>query len=277
MRALSGQHVWFRGSPEFPLKPPKVEKRNGLVRPMISIEEECSIILRDLQDIPEEYGFMLKYGAGERHIFPERVKVAPCVAKVKLTPSLEVFVTGENYHLTCNLSKRCPGSDPKVTWEVLGKGSIQEIPLKHADKNKYSEILSYTPVPEDHQRKVKCKATFGRNLSASATLTLTVHSQPQILNSSACTLQPDLLTCVCESQGVPAPDIHWPLAQDKLDFTVVKSPARHITVRSTFTMHAGNFKSDRPIMCESRNALGLSIKTLPVNVIEGKTVKPYKG
>lgn len=79
MRALSGRQVWFRRSPEFPLSPAEVQKNVGLMQPMISTESECSVVLRDVPDTPEEYGFMLEWGANERHVFPDRVKVASCV------------------------------------------------------------------------------------------------------------------------------------------------------------------------------------------------------
>nr|XP_055050266.1 sialic acid-binding Ig-like lectin 12 isoform X1 [Misgurnus anguillicaudatus] len=272
MRTHPGRQVWFRGSPEFPLRPPEVERKDGLYSPMISIYSECSVILRNTQDLSGEYGFMLEWGNKERHVFPDRVKVAPCFAKVSLTPSTDVFVAGEKNNLTCSLSKNCPGRDPKVTWKELGKGSKQIIPLKYADKQNrylgYSEQLLYTPVPEDHQRKITCEATYGRNMSSSDTVTLTVHSQPEILNSSSCTLQQGLLTCVCVSQGVPLPDINWSLAQDEHDFITDKASDGHMTVISTFRMHVGNFTSNST-MCVSKSALGLASMDIPVNLIEG--------
>lgn len=79
VRVYSAQKIWFRGSPEFPLSPAEVQKKDGLMRPMISTESECSVVLRDARDTPEEYGFMLEWGANDRHVFPERVKVASCV------------------------------------------------------------------------------------------------------------------------------------------------------------------------------------------------------
>lgn len=63
------------------------------------------------------------------------------------------------------------------------------------------------------------------------------------------------------------PDIHWPLLQNKHHFT--KGRASYITVRSTFTMTVVNFTSNSTVMCVSRNYLGQTNMTLPVNIIEG--------
>lgn len=271
MRALSGRQVWFRRSPEFPLSPAEVQKNRGLMRPMISTESECSVVLRNVWDTPEEYGFMLEWGANERHIFPDRVQVVSCVAKVELTPSTysKNLLAGKETFLNCSLSKHCPGIDPKITWKGFNSKPLlmQKSKKEMQEYSGFSERLLYTPVPEDHQAEITCEATFGKNLSASAKTVLTVHSHPQILNSSACSLLQDLLTCVCVSQGVPLPDIHWPLLQNKHHFT--KGRASYITVRSTFTMTVVNFTSNSTVMCVSRNYLGQTNMTLPVNIIEG--------
>ncbi|XP_073689414.1 sialic acid-binding Ig-like lectin 14 isoform X2 [Garra rufa] len=271
MRALSGRQVWFRRSPEFPLSPAEVQKKDGLMRPMISTESECSVVLWDLQDTTEEYGFMLEWGANERHVFPDRVKVASCVAKVELTPSTysNDLVAGEETFFNCSLSKHCPGIDPKITWKGLSsKPLLTQKSQKEMHKySGYSEQLLYTPIPEDHRAEITCEATFGENLTASAKTILTVHSHPQILNSSACTLLQDRLTCVCVSQGVPLPDIHWPLLQNK--HYLIKSRASYKHTTSTFTMTVGNFTSNSTVMCISRNYLGQTNMTLPVNNING--------
>lgn len=271
MRTLSGRQVWFRGSPEFPLSPAEVQKKDGLMRPMISTESECSVVLRDARDTPEEYGFMLEWGANERHVFPERVKVASCVAKVELTPSTysKYLLAGEETVFNCSLSNHCPGIDPKITWKGLSsKPLVTQKSKKEMHENSgYSEQLLYVPLPEDHQAEITCEATFGKNLSASAKTILTVHYHPQILNSSACSIQKDQLTCVCVSQGVPLPDVHWPLLQNKLHLT--KARESYITVRSSFTMTVVNFTSNSTVMCVSRNYLGQANMTLPVNIIEG--------
>ncbi|KAK2916171.1 hypothetical protein QQF64_024632 [Cirrhinus molitorella] len=270
MRALSGRRVWFRRSPEFPLSPAEVLKRGGLMTPMISTESDCSIVLRVMRDTPEEYGFMLEWGANERHVFPDRVKVASCVAKVELTPSTyKDLVAGEETFFSCGLSKHCPGIDPKITWKGLSSKPLlaQKSQKENHEYSGYSERLHYTPVPEDHRAEITCEATFGKNLTASATTILTVHSHPQILNSSACSLLQDRLTCVCNSQGVPSPDIHWPQIQNKHYFIKGRASYNHTT--STFTMTVVNFTSNSTVMCISRNYLGQTNMTLPVNNING--------
>ncbi|XP_043091234.1 sialic acid-binding Ig-like lectin 12 isoform X2 [Puntigrus tetrazona] len=270
MRALSGRQVWFRGSPEFPLSPAEAHKMSGLMGPRISTESECSVVLWDARETPEEYGFMLEWGANERHVFPDRVKVVSCVAKVELTPSTYAkdLLAGEETVFKCSLSNHCPGIDPKITWKGLSSTQvIQQSKKEMLENSGYSEQLLYVPLPEDHQAEITCEATFGKNLSASAKTMLTVHSHPQILNSSACSLQQDQLTCVCVSQGVPLPDIHWPLLPSKHYFT--KARASHITVRSTFTMTVVKFTSNSTVTCVSRNYLGQTNMTLPVNITEG--------
>ncbi|XP_026058856.1 uncharacterized protein bckdhbl [Carassius auratus] len=273
MRALSGRQVWFRGSPEFPLSPADVQKKPGLMRPMISTESECSVVLRNTPDTPEEYGFMLEWGANERHIFPDRVKVASCLAKVELTPRTysENLLAGKETFLNCSLSKHCPGIDPKITWNgfISTPKVMQKSKKEMHEYSGYSERVLYTPVPEDHQAEITCEAMFGKNQSASAKTVLTVHSHPQILNSSACSLQQDQLACVCVSQGVPLPDIHWPLLQNKPHIT--ESSESYVTARSTFTMTVVNFTSNSTVMCVSRNYLGQTNMTLPVNITEGLT------
>ncbi|XP_073713531.1 sialic acid-binding Ig-like lectin 12 [Misgurnus anguillicaudatus] len=261
-KAINAKQIWFKGSPEFPLAPPEIERTNGLKK-TYSTQEECSVILWDLigQDRTEEYGFMLELRTHEKHIFPERVNVFYSAAKVNITLSTEILVATKMAILTCSISDLCPGSDTKVTWK--GLGSKQLLPLRWKNKE-----LHFIPVPEDHQAEITCEVTFGKNLTASATVTLTVHSQPQILNSSACTLRQGLLTCVCVSQGVPLPDIHWDLLQDNKSFNPFKASDHHVTVNSTFTMTAEDFGRIGDVICVSRNYLGQAHMTLPV-ITEG--------
>ncbi|XP_051994378.1 sialic acid-binding Ig-like lectin 9 [Xyrauchen texanus] len=265
MRAHSGRQVWFRGSPEFPLSSPEADKQDNLIM-LASVELECSIILRDLigQDRTEEYGLMLEWGTDKKHIFSERVKVSTA----NLTLSTGVLIAGERTFLSCSFQVSCPDNKPEVIWKGLGSKQLSSTFGSFSTKH-YSEKLLYTPFPEDHQKEVTCEATFGRNLSTNVAVTLTVYSHPQILNSSACTLQQDLLTCVCVSQGVPLPDIHWPLLQDDHHTTTVRASDGHITVNSTFTMTDVDFTINSTVMCISRNDLGLANKTLKVNIIEG--------
>lgn len=217
--------------------------------------------------------------------------------KMNISLSAEVLVATKKTLLTCSLSDLCLASDPKITWK--GLRSNQYFPLRYRLKDekvlKYYETLHYTPVPEEHQAEITCEVTFGKNLTASASVTLTVHceygnishrclfilspfgivhilyvfaAEPQILNSSACTRQQDLLTCVCVSQGVPLPDIHWPLLQDKSDFTTVRASDGHMTVNSTFMITAEDFGRIGTVICIGTNELGQVNMTLPV-IFEG--------
>lgn len=258
-KAIDAKQIWFKGSPEFPLTPPEIERKNGLTKTLSTLQE-CSVILWDLigQDRTEEYGFMLELTTHEKHIFTERVNVFYSAAKVNITLSTDVLVATKMAILTCSISNLCPGSDSKVTWKGLGS---KPLPMENKE-------LHFIPVPEDHQAEITCEVTFGKNLTASATVTLTVQSQPQILNSSACTLKQDLLTCVCVSQGVPLPDIHWPLLQDNQNFNPFRASDHHVTVNSTFTMTAEDFGSKGAVICVSRNDLGQAYMTLPV-ITEG--------
>lgn len=76
-RTFGAKEVWFKGSPESPLSPEEVERKNGLSRALSTLQE-CSVILWDLvgQDRTEEYGFMLELATNEKHIFPETVQVS---------------------------------------------------------------------------------------------------------------------------------------------------------------------------------------------------------
>ncbi|KAI7803012.1 sialic acid-binding Ig-like lectin 14 [Triplophysa rosa] len=265
------REIWFKGSPASPLSPEEVEKKNGLSRPLSTLKE-CSIILWDLigLDRTEEYGFMLKLATNETHIFPETVQVSYSAVKMNISLSSDIIVATKMTLLTCSLSDLCLASDPKITWK--GLRSKQYFPLRYRLKEdnvlKYYENLHYSPVSEDHQTEITCEVTFGKNLTASATVTLTVHSEPQILNSSACTRQQDLLTCVCVSQGVPLPDIHWPLLKGKRDFTTVRASDGHMTVNSTFMITAEDFGRIGTVICIGTNELGQANMTLPV-IFEG--------
>ncbi|TRY96554.1 hypothetical protein DNTS_007291 [Danionella cerebrum] len=235
MRTHPGRLVWFRGSPEFPLDPQELKRVHNLFRPMLSTSDECSIILWDFNphERIEVYGLMLEWGTNETHIFEERVTVA--------------------------YSDLCFDGEPKVTW----KGLKSKNPRKIKTRRPYSERLMYTPVPEEHQAEVMCEVEFGKNLTTNASTTLTVYSHPQILNISACSLNLDQLTCVCVSQGVPLPDIHWSL-QNSIDFNAIVTSDNHITVRSSFTMTVEDASSISPTLCVSKNPLGQANMTLPL-------------
>lgn len=271
MRTHSGRLVWFSGSPDFPISPRDMERKDGLLRPLASILEECSIVLWDFSghERVEEYGVMLEWGTNETHVYDERVAVSYSAAKLNISLHSEVLEAGKRTIIICSLPDLCLNSDPIVTWKGLNSKQLRRLrfPREMETYLMYSEQLFYTPVPEDHQAEITCEATFGKNLSASATMTLTVHSHPQILNSSTCSLKQDLLTCVCVSQGVPLPDVHWPL-QNNIDFNTVVSSDGHITVRSTFTMKVVDLTSISSPVCVSRNPLGQTNMTLPLNMDE---------
>lgn len=97
--------------------------------------------------------------------------------KMNISLSSDVMVATKMTVLTCSLSDLCLASDPKITWK--GLRSKQYFPQRHRLKEdnvlKYYERLLYTPVPEDHQAEVTCEVTFGKNLTASASVSLTVH------------------------------------------------------------------------------------------------------
>lgn len=271
MRTHSGQLVWFSGSPDFPISPREMERKDGLLRPLASILEECSIVLWDFSghERVEEYGVMLEWGTNETHVYDERVAVSYSAAKLNISLHTEVLEAGKRTIIVCSLPDLCLNSDPIVTWKGLNSKQLRRLrfPREMETYLMYSEQLFYTPVPEDHQAEITCEATFGKNLSTSATMTLTVHSHPQILNSSTCSLKQDLLTCVCVSQGVPLPDVHWPL-QNNIEFNTVVTSDGHITVRSTFTMTVVDLTSISSPVCVSRNPLGQTNMTLPLNTDE---------
>lgn len=99
--------------------------------------------------------------------------------KMNISQSTEVLVATKRTVITCSLSDLCLASDPKMTWK--GLRSKQYFPLRYRLKEgnalKYYEQLVYTPVPEDHQAEITCEVTFGKNLTASATVALTVHCE----------------------------------------------------------------------------------------------------
>ncbi|XP_050962367.1 sialic acid-binding Ig-like lectin 12 [Labeo rohita] len=269
VRVYPVQKIWFRGSPEFPLSPPMVEEQANLMWPLRSPEHECSIILWDFSghERIEEYGLMLKWGTNETHIYDERITVSYSTAKLNISLNTEALVAGQQTYIYCRFPDLCLGSYPKVTWTGLGSKKHLDVgyPRKMNNYLIYSQQLLYTAAPRDHQAEITCEATFGKNLSANGTMTLTVHSHPQILNSSACSLQKVLLTCVCVSQGVPLPDIHWPL-QSNADSNIVRTSDGHITVRSTYTMTVEDLTSISSPVCVSKNKLGQTKMTLPVNI-----------
>ncbi|XP_016110019.1 sialic acid-binding Ig-like lectin 12 [Sinocyclocheilus grahami] len=232
-----------------------VEEKDKLMWPLLSPENECSVILWDFSgnERIEEYGLMLKWRTNETHIYDERVRVSYSTAKLNISLNTEVLVAGKQAFITCTLPDLCLGSDPNLTWKGLSSKKLYDIryPRKMNTHLIFSQQLLYMPVPEDHQAEITCEATFGRNRSASATMTLKVHSHPQILNSSACSLQQDQLTCVCVSQGVPLPDIHWPL-QNNADLNMVRASDCHITVKSTFTMTVEDLTRIGSLVCQQK-------------------------
>lgn len=69
---------------------------------------------------------------------------------------------------------------------------------------------------------------------------------------------------MCVSQGVPLPDIHWPLLQDKS----IRSSDGHMIVNSTFTITAEDFGRIGTVICIATNELAQANMTLPV-IFEG--------
>ena len=76
---------------------------------------------------------------------------------------------------------------------------------------------------------------------------------PKIQNNSHCTVEGELLVCVCFSRGNPPPPITWPL-KTLTDYSVSSSSSLQ-TVSSTITVPATNYHNTT-VKCISSNEIG---------------------
>lgn len=92
--------------------------------------------------------------------------------------------------------------------------------------------------------------------------------RPKILNDSVCTVQSDVLTCVCISEGVPVPTIKWPLLEDQTEYSIIITLSKH-TVNSTLTLAVKNH-SNSTVECVSGNENGDLKANLKITKKEGE-------
>lgn len=81
-----------------------------------------------------------------------------------------------------------------------------------------------------------------------------VLKKPEIMNTSGCVYQSEVLTCVCISQGSPLPTVTWSLLENHTEYSVVTMVTGR-TVNSTFVLRVKDHNRTE-VQCVSSNRVG---------------------
>ncbi|XP_051962535.1 sialic acid-binding Ig-like lectin 7 [Xyrauchen texanus] len=245
--------MWFKGDPQNPtIEFPCFNFGS------YSDEEDCSFLLGDL--IPGksdgEYRFKVEYGQGKIYIFPQTVTVTVKELTQKPAINVPVLTAGEMAEISCQISGNCPLTKTEIVW----KGIDDEFEVKlysygvPGKENKFS-VITFNTKQEHHNTNLTCTVIFEGNIQAERSVTLELSYAPIILNSSCCTLWGDELTCVCVSDGVPLPQIHWPLLSIAPKYYSIVTSEENYSV-STISISGFRPTNTSTIGCVSSNAIG---------------------
>ncbi|XP_074540301.1 sialic acid-binding Ig-like lectin 14 [Halichoeres trimaculatus] len=158
---------------------------------------------------------------------------------------------GDALTLTCSVDSFPPSV---VIWTKLGSD-------KTLKKDTKTAKLTVPDVTAEDAGKYICSASHQIiNRTAHTEVTVTVFSR--ILNSSACEVQSEVLTCVCISQGFPLPTIEWPLLKKQTHYSFTTSITNN-TVNTSISLSVKDF-SYTTVDCVSKNKFGVVKKELKV-------------
>ncbi|KAM6995292.1 sialic acid-binding Ig-like lectin 14 [Tautogolabrus adspersus] len=158
---------------------------------------------------------------------------------------------GDSLNLTCTVDSFPPSV---ITWTKLGSN-------KSLNNHTVTAELIIRNMTTENTGKYTCSAT---NLNKTESTRTEVHLglSPRILNSSACVVQSEVLTCVCISEGFPLPTIEWPLLENHTQYCLTTNKSKH-TVNSNITVSVKDHNYTT-VMCVSNNAFGKKEETLKV-------------
>ncbi|XP_066575217.1 sialic acid-binding Ig-like lectin 14 [Amia ocellicauda] len=168
---------------------------------------------------------------------PRNFSVSHCPEKIK---------EGEALTLKCNFNSN---PDSNVSWIkgdttqlLINKENITELNytifnVTHTDAGEYTCIAQYL------------------SKTVNASIMVSVHYAPRILNGSGCTTVGDRLTCVCISQGHPLPSIEWREVTVTTDTPLsVSTASPNQSINSTIVLSAN--ATANSVLCVSINEMG---------------------
>ncbi|KAL7394327.1 hypothetical protein ABVT39_024291 [Epinephelus coioides] len=165
---------------------------------------------------------------------------------------------GGALNLTCSVESFPPSH---VTWTVRGSNTnLQSGPYSDLQKDTGSATLFISDVTAEHSGRYICTAQHqGTTVTTYADITVTWFSE--ILETSGCVVQSEVLTCVCISEGFPLPTIKWPLLKNHTEYSVVTTVSNH-TVNSTATVTVKDHSTS--VECVSSNTNGEAKENLTI-------------
>uniref|UniRef100_UPI0037E91A1E sialic acid-binding Ig-like lectin 5 isoform X2 n=1 Tax=Semicossyphus pulcher TaxID=241346 RepID=UPI0037E91A1E len=168
---------------------------------------------------------------------------------------------GDALNLNCSVDSFPPSV---ITWTKLGSN-------KTLESNTGTATLLVRNMTAENSGKYICTATRPKYTThAEVKLGLPL----RILNSSACKVQSEVLTCVCISEGLPLPTIEWLLLKNHTEYSVTNSVSKN-TVNTSITVPVKD-RNYTTVVCVSRNDFG-DVKNLIITIAhESKQEDPFK-
>ncbi|XP_060905392.1 uncharacterized protein LOC132983177 [Labrus mixtus] len=166
---------------------------------------------------------------------------------------------GDSLNLTCTVDSFPPSV---ITWTKLGTN-------KSFNNLTGMAALIIPNMTKEGSGKYTCSAT-NQNKTDSTQTEVNLGLSPRILQSSACVVQSDVLTCVCISEGFPLPIMKWPLLENHNQYSVTTSKTKH-SVNSNITVSVKDHNYTT-VVCVSINVIG-EVNN-PLKVITKNVTKP---
>ncbi|KAM4572190.1 sialic acid-binding Ig-like lectin 10 [Odontesthes bonariensis] len=199
-----------------------------------------------------EYGFKLEWGCNQTYIFPKKVHIS--VSALTKRPTVSVpplgMTEGQRVTFKCRAYESC-SQRVRIYWKWT-KADGQSTVLRDKYFHRDNRLMMLHLTEDHHNTNISCVAEHKYDV-VETTVPLTVKFSPKIQNNSHCTVEGELLVCVCFSRGNPPPPITWPL-KTLTDYSV-SSSSSFLTVSSTITVPAANYHN-ATVKCISSNEIG---------------------
>uniref|UniRef100_A0A8C6SNS5 Ig-like domain-containing protein n=1 Tax=Neogobius melanostomus TaxID=47308 RepID=A0A8C6SNS5_9GOBI len=109
-----------------------------------------------------------------------------------------------------------------------------------------------------------CEAQNELGIGRSVVTQLNEHSSARILPSSSCTGDSSQMSCVCEAEGNPSPQMHWRFSGISTNISITNEALNDMSVRSVITVKEPQWRDPVSLVCHSSNTRGSDTQTFTV-------------
>lgn len=223
----------------------------GKLKPDLS-KNNCSIIIKDIEEDEKEYKVKIKGKKGENvSTIKIRIQAEPTLVVPLLSEKVEV-------NLTCSAPFPCPETPPVITWWIktkeendikLDNNKITKIPSEHV----YYSNLTLIPKSELQNGTVGCDARYGNKTITKKTLLVIYVQALQIVGKNTL-MEGDTLNLTCTDRShPPASNPVWRF-NGNTDNLNTQTSAGTLMIANVGKEHAGIYVCEMTYMNKTLNA-----------------------